>query len=128
MKIVLAVGEDKQTVIKRTGQSAFFAIYEDSNLVELVPNKHHDGGHHAHRHNDEHNHSELSHQEHTNSHRKDVEALKGCDIILVRAIGENMQEALESINLKVQKIREKDGLTADEVIKNFLDGNIKIKD
>jgi len=124
MKIVLAVGEDKQTIIKRTGQSAYFAIYEDSKLVELVPNKHHDGGHHAHRHNEEHDHSELSHKEHTNSHKKDVEALKGCDIILVRAVGENMKEALESINLKVKKIREKDGLTADEVVNNFLNSTI----
>ena len=29
MKIAVAVGEDKQTIIKRTGQSAFFTIYED---------------------------------------------------------------------------------------------------
>jgi len=124
MKIVLAVDEDKQTVVKRTGQSAFFAIYEDANLVGYVPNKHHDGGHHAHTHNHEHHHSQEEHEAHTNSHRKDVQALKGCDIILVQAIGENMREAIESVGLKVKKIREKHGKTADEVIKNFLDGNI----
>ena len=124
MKIVLAVDEDKKTVVKRTGQSAYFAIYEDDKLVDLVPNKHHDGGHHAHRHHAEHNHSGMSHEAHTNSHRKDVEALKGCDIILVRAVGENMREALESVGLKIKKIREKHGTTADEVVKNFLAGNI----
>jgi predicted Fe-Mo cluster-binding NifX family protein len=124
MKIVVAVDEDKQTIVKRTGQSAYFAIYEDDKLVELVPNKHHDGGHHAHRHNEHHDHSGLSHEEHTNSHRKDVEALKGCDIILVQAVGENMKEALESVGLKVKKIRKKHGATAQEVIKNFLEGNI----
>ncbi len=124
MKIVLAVDEDKQTIVKRTGQSAYFAIYEDEKLVDLVPNKHHDGGHHAHRHNEEHDHEGLSHDEHTNSHRKDVEALKECDIILVQAVGENMKEALESIGLKVKKIRQKHGKTADEVVKNFLSGNI----
>ncbi len=115
MKIVLAVDEDKKTIVKKTGQSAYFAIYDDDKFVEVVPNKHHDGGH---------NHSHLEHEEHTNSHRKDVEALKDCDIILVQAVGENMKEALESIGLKVKKIRQKHGTTADEVVRNFLDGNI----
>jgi predicted Fe-Mo cluster-binding NifX family protein len=124
MKIVVAVDEDKQTIVKRTGQSAYFAIYDDDKMVDLVPNKHHDGGHHAHRGHEEHNHSEMGHEEHTNSHRKDVEALKDCDIILVQAVGENMKEALESIGLKVKKIRQKHGATADEVVKNFLSGAI----
>ncbi|UCN01318.1 hypothetical protein LCX93_05215 [Sulfurimonas sp. SWIR-19] len=114
MKIVLAVDEDKQTIVKRTGQSAYFAIYNDDKLEGFVPNKHHDGGHHTHR----------EHEEHTNSHRKDVEALKDCDIILVQAVGENMKEALESIGLKVKKIRQKHGKTAEEVVKNFLSGAI----
>ena len=124
MKIVLAVDEDKKTIVKRTGQSAYFAIYEDDKLVDLVPNRHHDGGHHAHRHNAGHHHDDMSHETHTNSHKKDVEALKGCDIMLVQAVGENMKEALESIGLKVKKIRQKHGTTADEVIQNFLAGNI----
>lgn len=104
MKIVLAVDEDKKTIVKRTGQSAYFAIYDDDKLVEIQPNKHHDGEHHT--------------------HRKDVEVLKNCDIILVQAVGENMKEALESIGLEVKKIRQKHGITADEVVRNFLDGNI----
>ena len=124
MKIVIAVDEDKQTVVKKTGQSAYFAIYEDGILKELVPNKHHDGGHHAHTHKHEHNHSHEEGEEHTNAHKKDVQGLKGCDIILVQAIGENMKEALESIDLKIKKIRQKDGTTADEVIKNFLENKI----
>lgn len=122
MKIVLAVDEDKQTIVKRTGQSAYFAIYEDEKLIECVPNKHHDGGHHAHREH-EHHHS-GSEQEHTNSHKKDVERLKGCDVILVQAVGENMKEALESVGLEIKKIRQKHGITADEVVKNFLAGEI----
>jgi len=119
LKIVLAVDEDKQTIVKRTGQSAYFVIYEDDKLVDVVPNKHHSHSHHK-----EHDHSHLSHKEHTNSHRKDVEALRGCDIILVQAVGENMKEALQSVGLEIKKIRKKDGLTADEVVKNFLAGNI----
>jgi len=122
MKLVLAVDEDKYTIVKKTGQSAFFAIYENANLFGYVPNKHHDGGHHAHSY--EHNHSHEEHEAHTNSHRKDVEALKDCDIVLVQSIGENMREAMESVGLKVKKIREKHGKRADEVVKNFLDGNI----
>jgi len=124
MKIVLAVDEDKQTIVKRTGQSAYFAIYEDATLIDLVPNKHHDGGHHSHTHKHEHNHSNEENEAHTNSHRKDVEALKECDIILVQAVGENMKEALESVGLKVKKIRQKHGTTADEVVKNFLENKI----
>jgi len=124
MKIVLAVDEDKKTIVKRTGESAYFAIYEDDKLVDLVPNRHHDGGHQGHRKHEEHDHSSLGHEEHTNSHRKDVVSLKGCDIILVQAIGENMKEALEDIGLKIKKIRQKHGSTADEVIGNFLSDNI----
>jgi predicted Fe-Mo cluster-binding NifX family protein len=124
MKIVVAVDEDKETIVKRTGQSAFFAIFEDEKLVEFVPNKHHDGGHHAHTHKHEHNASNEEHKAHTNSHRKDVKKLEGCDIILVRMIGENMREALESVGLKIKKVREKHGEKADEIVKNFLDGNV----
>lgn len=124
MKIVVAVDKDKKTIVARTGQSAYFSIYEDDKFVELLPNKHHDGGHHAHTHNHEHNHSHEEHEVHTNSHRKDVQSLQGCDVILVRRVGENMREALESIGVKIKKVREKHGDSADEIIKNFLDGNI----
>jgi len=124
MKIVLAVDEDKKTIVKKTGQSAYFAIYEDDKLIDFIPNKHHDGGHHGHGKHQEHDHSEMGHEEHTNSHRKDVVSLKDCDVMLVQAVGENMKEALESIGLKVKKIRQKHGATADEVISNFLNGNI----
>jgi len=110
LRIVLAVDEDKKTIVKKTGQSAYFAIYEDDKFVGVVPNKHHDGEHHTHLHD----------EAHTNSHRKDVEALKDCDIILVQAVGTNMKEALEFIGLKVKKIRQKHGATADEVVYNFL--------
>jgi len=108
MKIVLAVDNDKQTIIKRTGQAPFFVIYEDDKIVKYIENSHHHGeGHH-----------------HPHEHRKDVEPLKDCDIFLVQAIGENMKDAVNSIGLDVKKIRQKDGLTADEVVKNFLAGNI----
>lgn len=124
MKIVVAVDEDKETIVKRTGQSAYFAIFEDNKFLEFVPNKHHEGGHHTHTHNHEHNGSNEEHTAHTNSHRKDVEVLKGCDIILVQAVGENMREALESVGLQIKKVRQKDGNTASEVVGNFLNATL----
>ena len=117
MKIVVAVDEDKKTIVKKTGQAAFFAIYENENVVEFVQNRHGEGKH-------EHTHVNMEQTEHTNEHKKDVIGLKGCDIILVQAVGENMKSALESVGLKVKKIRKKDGVTADEVVQNFLNNNI----
>ncbi len=118
MKIVFAVDNDKQTIIKRTGQAPFFVIYEDNKVLKYIENSHHHSsqGHHHHK--------EMDEKEHTNEHKKDVEPLKGCDIFLVQAIGENMKDAINSIGLDVKKIRQKDGLTADEVVKNFLNGDI----
>ena len=123
MKIVLAVDKDKQTIVKRTGRAAFFAIYEDENIFEFIENSHGygeygEGEHHKHSHED------MEHAEHTNEHKKDVAGLKGCDIFLLQAVGENMKEALESVGVEIKKVRKKDGITADEVVRNFLAGNI----
>jgi len=117
MKIVIPVDTDKQTIVKRTGQTPFFAIYEDEKFVKVIGNGHGDGHHHDHTH-DAHGHKDD--EEHVAGHKKDVMALAGNDVILVRMVGEHMREALESIGLKVKKIREKDGLSADEAIKSFL--------
>ncbi|MBN2816435.1 MAG: hypothetical protein JXQ67_07095 [Campylobacterales bacterium] len=124
MKIVVAVGEDKKTIVKRTGQCAYFAIYEDANLVEYIKNSHHGGGHHSHTHKHEHDASEEEHENHTNEHKKDVAQLRGNDVILVQAIGENMREALESVGLKIKKVRQKDGVFAQELVENFLKANL----
>jgi len=118
MKIVIAVDSDKQTIVKRTGQAAYFAIYNNDKILEYIENFHGDG---KHNHN---NHSKLTETEHTSAHAKDVVGLKGCDVMLVQAVGESMRVSLEEIGLKVKKVRKKDGLTADELVKNFLDDNI----
>ena len=111
MKIVIPVSKDKETIFQRTGQAPFFAIYEDDNLIDVIVNahaaSHEEGGHHHEEHNDE----EVNH------HRDDIENLKGCDIILARAIGPNMGDALKSIGLKIKK---SDGEIALEVINKFL--------
>ena len=115
MKIVVPVDADKQTVTKRTGQAAYFAVYEDIDFVKLVPNAH--GGDHLHHHG-------MGKETHVQTHRKDVVNLQGCDVILLRAVGEHMKEALESVGLKVKKIRQKDGKTVQEVVNNFVNSNI----
>ena len=118
MKIVVAVDTDKQTIVKKTGQAAFFAIYENEKVVDFIPNYHGEGNHGVG------NPQGGAYHKHENEHRKGVMGLVGCDVILVQAVGENMREALESIGLKVQKIRKKDGTTADEVVQNFLNDNL----
>ncbi|MEA1892034.1 MAG: NifB/NifX family molybdenum-iron cluster-binding protein [Campylobacterota bacterium] len=113
MKIVVAVDSDKQTIIKRTGQAIYFAIYEDDKVIDYISNS-----------QDEKEHHDMTQTQHTNAHKKNITKLQGCDIILAQAVGENMKAALDSIGLKIKKVRKKDGLTADEVVKNFLNNNI----
>ena len=117
MKIVVPVEEDKQTIAKRTGQCAYFLVYEDGVLSQVVENSH--GKHHHHKHQHDHN-----HEEHTHSHRKDVASLKECDVIIVRAVGENMKEALSEIGLEIKKIRQKDAVTADEAVEKYIHGTL----
>ena len=112
MKIVVAVDMDKKTIFKRTGQAVYFAIYEDDKVVNFIKNNHNE--------NEE---DKQIHSEHILGHKKSIMGLQGCDIFLVQAVGEHFQEALDSIGLKVKKIRKKDGITADEVVKNFLNNN-----
>ncbi|MEA3371718.1 MAG: NifB/NifX family molybdenum-iron cluster-binding protein [Campylobacterota bacterium] len=116
MKIAIPVESDKSTIARKTGQSAFFAVYENGEILEYIPNRHGHGGAHK-------NHEHMQDAEHTHSHKKDVMGLVGCELILVQVIGENMKEALESIGLKVKKIRQKHGSRADEVIKKFMDNS-----
>ena len=126
MKIVIPVDKDKNTIYKRTGQAPFFNIYEDADLIESVSNNHDHGDGHGHGHGNKHghDHEHSDSVEHLNEHKKDIESLKGCDIILVQALGEHMGEALESINLKVMKLRKNDGTNADEVIAKFLNNDL----
>jgi len=117
MKIAIPVGEDKKTIFKKTGRAPFFAIFQDAKLDCVVPNAHANGEHSHHHGEDEH---PEDHAEHVSHHAKDIEPLRGCDVILVQAVGEHMQEALDSVGIKVQKIRKKDGITAEEAVNSFL--------
>ncbi len=117
MKIVVAVDNDKKTIVKKTGQAEYFAIYKDYEIFNFIKNTHGNENHGK----DSSNHKHLHNSEHINEHRKNITGLIGCDIILVQAIGEQMKEALISMGLEIKKIRKKDGTTANEVVKNFLD-------
>jgi len=100
MKIVVAVDADKKTIVKKTGQAVYYAVYEDTKPIDFIENNQNE------------------------SHGKNVLKFAGCDVILVQAIGEHMRESIESVGLEIKKIRKKDGVTADEAVKNFLNNNI----
>ena len=117
MRIAVPVDSDKETIFKRVGQAPFFAIYQDNQVVEYIPNSH------GHLHHDEHEHGD-DHEEHTKAHKKDTAGISNCDVILVQMIGEHMREAIESHNIKIQKIRQKDGTTSNEAVANFLNNNL----
>jgi len=57
-------------------------------------------------------------------HKKDLSNILDIDRVMTRAIGPNMKEAFELSGIKVIKIRKKDGETSDEVIKNYMAGNL----
>ena len=123
MRIAIPVDTDKETIVQRTGQAPFFAIYEDEKLVEFVQNGSSEGGRHHGSTHDEH--GRKDDEEHTHGHKKDIEGLSGCDVILVQMMGEHMREALESLNIKIIKIRKKDGEKAEEALGNFLNQSLK---
>ena len=54
-------------------------------------------------------------------HRKDLENLSDVDVMLARAVGPNMKEALELSGIRVVRIRKRDGERADDAVRNFLD-------
>ena len=118
MKIAVPVDTDKKTIVQRTGRAPFFAIYEDDKLLDVVEVASGEG-HHGHENgHDEHVHEDD--EEHVQGHKKDIMGINGCDVVLFQMIGEHMREAIESLGIKLKKIRKKDGSTADEVVKNFL--------
>ena len=113
MKIAIPLDSDKESIFKRTGQAPYFGIYEDGKLKSIIENGHGKEGH------DHHEHSE-DHEAHTQHHRKDIAGLAECEWIIVQLVGEHMQEALQSFNIKIKKVRQKDGINANELVANFI--------
>ena len=113
MKIAVPLDSDKESIFKRTGQAPFFGIYQDGELTTIIDNSH---GHESH---DHHEHSQ-DHEAHTQHHRKDIAGLAECDWIIVQLVGEHMQEALSSFDIKIKKVRQKDGTNAHELVTNFI--------
>jgi len=113
MKIAIPLDSDKESIFKRTGQAPYFGIYQDGKLASIIENNHGKESH------DHHEHSE-DHEAHTEHHRKDIAALTGCEWIIVQMVGEHMQEALQSLDIKIKKVRQKDGKNANELVANFI--------
>ncbi len=146
MKIAVAVYDEKLEVFTRVGRAPWFAIFEDDRFLELRPNRHaashdHEGGHHGgghghgmhdghgrgmgHGRGEGHGHGFHAMEEYSPEevelHRKDLGNLSDIDIMLVRAVGPNMKEALELSGIDVVKVRKKDGEKADVLVKNYLE-------
>ena len=133
MKIAVAVHDKDLEIFVRVGRAPWFAIFEEGKFVELRPNKHaashdHEGGHHGgghghgggRGHHHEHAHAEEHSPEEVELHRKDLENLSDVDVILVRAMGPNMKEALELHGIEIVKMRKKDGEKASELVEKYL--------
>ncbi|ADV47076.1 NifB/NifX family molybdenum-iron cluster-binding protein [Nitratifractor salsuginis] len=133
MKILVPVEGENRKVFTRIGQAPFFAIYENGDFLELRENLHakshqEEGtGHHhgkdqgeGQRHGGGKPHTEPYSKEEVEHHRRDLGNISDVDLVLTRAVGPNMKEALELQGHKVVKIRKADGETSDEVVENYL--------
>jgi len=121
MKIAVPVEGENLKIVTRTGRAPFFAIFEyDGNefkLIGLNENTHAIEHEHEHGHQEEHTADEVEH------HHKHVKASKvdDCNYIVIRAIGPNMEDALEKAGVKIIKVSKKDGEYAIEVLKKVKD-------
>lgn len=126
VKIAVPVSAQERQIHARTGMAPYFAVYVDGTFTELRPNAHaashaqegHGNGH-GHGHGGAESPEPYSKEE-VEHHRQDLGNLQDIDVILTRAVGPNMKEALESVGIKVVKIRKADGDTADAAIANYL--------
>jgi len=149
MKIAVPVhGEDREIFV-RVGRAPWFAIFDDGLFVELRPNLHtHEHDHEGGPHHGGHGHGrgaggsgrgrhgrgfgaedfeageepmDTYSAAEVELHRKDLENLSDVDVMLARAVGPNMKEALELNGIRVVRIRKRDGERADDAVRNFLD-------
>jgi len=139
MKILIPVEGESQRVYTRMGHAPFFAVYEDGDFLELRENIHaksheeeHVGYHgqhwregrgqgKRHRHGGDREIAlEPYSKEEVEHHRRDLNNIADVDVVLTRAVGPNMKEALELLGLKVVKIRKTLGESAGEVVANYL--------
>jgi predicted Fe-Mo cluster-binding NifX family protein len=119
MKIAIPVEGENLRIVKRTGQAPYYALFNDTVFERIVeaPNSGH--AHHDH----DHDHHHEDDEAHVQGHGKSLENLADVDLMLVRMIGEHMQEAVDRAGIKVKKIREKHGDQADEAVRSFLAGS-----
>ena len=118
MKIVVPVSNDKKTIYKRTGRAPYFAVYDNRQFLKTVENIH------ARKHEDNEHHEENSEEE-VENHRKDISNIADCDIILVKTIGKNMAQALDSFGIKIEKIEHKDTVFAKDAVEAYINKSNK---
>ena len=120
MKIAVPVENESLKIVKKTGEAPFFALFNGTDFDRIVeaPKK----GHAHHSHDDETHHRHENDEEHIEGHGKSLSNLQGVELMLVRAIGPHMKEAVDRAGIAVKKIREKDGVFAGEAVKNYLQG------
>jgi predicted Fe-Mo cluster-binding NifX family protein len=121
MKIAVPVEGENLTIVKRTGQAPFFALFNDAVFDKLVEAPQSGQDHHDH--DGEHEHHHGDDEAHIEGHGKSLANLAGVDLMLVRMIGTHMKAAVDRAGIAVKKIREKHGERADEAVKNFLQGD-----
>jgi len=92
---------DKKTVAKRTGRCEEFVIYkiEDgkTELIEYRKNTH-----------EHHNHSHDNDKEDNHNHNDIMETLRDIDLLIVKMVGKNFRNDLESFSIKYEKTVELD--------------------
>jgi len=118
MKIAIPVEGENLKIVKRTGEAPFFALFNNTEFDRIVEASQSGHGHHDHEHDHHHSHDE----DHIQGHGKSLTNLAGVELMLVRMIGEHMQEAVDRAGITIKKIREKHGDLADEAVKNYLEG------
>jgi len=117
MKIAVPVEGESLTIVKRTGQAPFFALFDDAVFDRIVEAP---SGHAHDEHEDDHDHGDD--EEHIKGHGKSLTNLESVELMLVQAIGPHMKEAVDRAGITIKKIREKHGHRADEAVKNYLEG------
>ncbi|MEO1927501.1 MAG: NifB/NifX family molybdenum-iron cluster-binding protein [Nautiliaceae bacterium] len=119
IKVAVPVKDESLEIVTRTGRAPYFAIFKcdesGCKLLSLNENTH------AHEHEHEHGHAEEHTADEVEHHHKHVKAsrLSGVDYIVVRALGQNMEDALKMEGIKIIKISKKDGEKADEVLEKI---------
>lgn len=121
MRVAIPVKDESLEIFIRTGRAPYFAIFtiEDGRyqFEGLRENEH--AKDHAHEEDNGSRHEAHTEKE-IEHHRRQMQNLKDCDAVLVRAVGPNMRDALKREGLRVVQFRPKDGDRATDLVEKFM--------